>query len=809
MHKNKILIHLCFFILTFLTATFYFTNDAFAAEPEFNRLYGQDRYATNLSITKNGWTDASNIVIASGEDFPDALCAAPLAKAKNAPIILSQREKLNDAAIDEIKRLKAVNAYIIGGTGVISENIEDQLKSLGIAFVRLAGNDRYQTSVKVAELLGTENGVVVATGENFPDALGIAPISAKLGMPILLSSKDALPADVSVYLKGKNVPASYVVGGIGVLSDNVKSSLNNPKRLDGIDRYYTNINILVEFEKEIDFTSVYVASGDDFPDALSGSVLAANSGSPIVLVSDLGVESTLDFLETLNSSKVNILGGTGAVTAGIENDLKNIMKHRIITKVDDLSDVAFIGEDYHFPDNAMVMYDDSSLKLIPVKWNSNSLDTSKKGTYDFEGTIAGYSGKVKLNTRVIEETGSLNGNLENGGYVAYYKGDLYYNNYLENYYIYKHGKNGMPHTKISNESAVYISIVNDWIYYKAFDDSSKLRRMRLDGTEVTTVVNESVSAYYVVGEWIYYTTNTQGKSDFYMMKEDGSNKTRISGDDIGYIVESDDYLYYENISDNGTIWKMKLDGSNRKKVSVDSGYSINIIDGWIYYVNISDNKKIYKIKTDGTGRVIVCDDSVENFNIYNGWIYYSNRSDNSKFYRIRTDGTDKSKFLDTRVGSIMIFGELIVYQSNDGSSTLYMAKLDGSASDRFAINYVYDKESNDDIGNAQDYRLIVPWEYSYEILGSLENNDTDIYRIQPNLNSTLTIVFVSVGIGNKAEISFLDEWGNSFGSIETSSDGAAYIEVPNLLPGTYYIKVSSKQGLSMGTNKYNLISWRD
>ena len=110
------------------------------------------------------------------------------------------------------------NAYIVGGTGVISTEVETQLNNLGITWTRLAGNNRYETSVKVAETLGTENGIVVASGENFPDALSIAPIAANIGMPILLSTKDTLPNTVSTYINSKDTPVSYVVGGLASIS---------------------------------------------------------------------------------------------------------------------------------------------------------------------------------------------------------------------------------------------------------------------------------------------------------------------------------------------------------------------------------------------------------------------------------------------------------------------------------------------------------------------------------------------------------------------------------------------------------------
>lgn len=807
MHKRKILLLSVLLVLTLFTVLLTSPKHAYAATPLTNRLYGLDRYETNIAIIKNGWTQASDAVIASGEDFPDALCAAPLAGAKKAPIVLTKRWQLNSSAIDELKRLNVKNAYIIGGTGVISTNIEKQLKDMNITWTRLAGQDRYQTSVKVAELLGTNNGIVVATGENFPDALGIAPIAAKLGMPVLLSQRDFLPGEVSAYLRDKNIPVSYLVGGTGVLSDNVKSSLKNAKRLSGSDRFATNINILREFDNKLDLNSIYIASGIDFPDALSGSVLAANSNAPIVLVDDEMPPITSTYLMDLNCRTINILGGTGAVSAGLENTLKTIIKYLTITRADDISDIAFISEKYNFPQNVLVTYDDSSTKLVPVKWNSDSLDTSKPGLYSFEGIIPGYAGKVKLNTKVITETSSIYGNHVNGGGIAYYKGDVFFINIPEGSKIYKYGRNGLPHTKLNNDLSAYISVVYDWIYYSNISAGGRVYRMRLDGTEKTKVTDESISSYMVVGDWMYYSYQYQGTAAFYMMRTDGSNKIKLSSEDIVSMAVSDGYLYYINNSDGCSVWKMKLDGSERNRVSKDSVYFINIADSWIYYSNSSDNGKIYKIKTDGTGRTRLGNDSAGSLNVYDGWIYYSNRSDNYKFYRIRTDGTGRTNFVDSRVSSIYTLGDYIVYQNEDGSSNLWEVKLDGSYNSRFGVTYVYDREPDDSISTAVDYKLSNLYEYSYVISGSLQKGDVDIYRVKPNYSNDLNIFFSSSGIAENAVITLLDESGTPLGSLETDSDGIAFITVPSIMPGTYYIKVSSKSGSTLDTNKYFITAW--
>lgn len=302
-------------LFSFLFAGLMFSNVYAYAEVNTNRIAGNSRYETSIQISKSGWTTSTNLVIATGEDFPDALCAAPLAKKLNSPILLTNKDKLDDNLISEITRLKAKNAYIIGGQGAVSDNVKSQLINMGIVCKRLSGESRYDTSLAIAKEVGNYNEAVVATGDNFPDALAIAPIAAKKNIPIILTMKSNLPETVASYLKSKNISKFYVIGGTGVISDSVRNSLPNSERLYGDNRFSTNVAILNRFSTDLDLSSAYLATGDAFPDALSGSVLAANTSSPLILVSSNLPEEIKDYLYNKSSTitKLNLLGGEGAL----------------------------------------------------------------------------------------------------------------------------------------------------------------------------------------------------------------------------------------------------------------------------------------------------------------------------------------------------------------------------------------------------------------------------------------------------------------------------------------------------------------
>lgn len=294
----------------------------------YNRLSGYDRYETSISISKMGWNTSKYVVLASGENFPDALSAGPLAKKYSAPILLTEAKTLDSRVEMEIGRLKADTVYIVGGTGVIYSDIENRLKSKGISCKRLAGSDRFGTAVKVASEIGTANGVFIANGFNYPDALSIASYAAFKGMPILLTETDALPDSIRQFISANKIGKSFIIGGTGVVSNKVMGILPNPERLSGRDRYETNIIALNRFGSEFNLKTVMIASGEGFPDALSGSAFASLTKSPIILTASMEKDispKTVQYITNNRNIIISkyILGGSGVVPEKVVNYLFN------------------------------------------------------------------------------------------------------------------------------------------------------------------------------------------------------------------------------------------------------------------------------------------------------------------------------------------------------------------------------------------------------------------------------------------------------------------------------------------------------
>lgn len=280
------------------------------------RLSGSNRYETGSKIAREGWTNSDYAILASGEGFADALCSAPLAKKYNAPILLTAKSKLDSNTKNELQRLSVKNVFIIGGTGVISESIKEELIKMNIKTTRIYGQNRFETSVQVAKNLGDSKGIVVTNGFGFADALSIAPVAAERQMPIVLTEKSDLPQEVKEFLYNKSYNISYIVGGNGVVSNKIASTLKNNIRLEGKSRYATNASVLNHFNSEFNYDKVYVASGENYPDALSGSALIAKSNSFLILAGksvDPSVMESVDLVHNKIKDLV-VLGGESVVS---------------------------------------------------------------------------------------------------------------------------------------------------------------------------------------------------------------------------------------------------------------------------------------------------------------------------------------------------------------------------------------------------------------------------------------------------------------------------------------------------------------
>lgn len=196
--------------------------------------------------------------------------------------------------------------------------------------VRLYGQNRFETSIEVAETLKKTLGVekfksiIVADGMNFADALAGTYLAKVKEAPILtVGADDTSQGDVIKYIK-KSLAAKgkiYILGGNGAVEKEFESSLKKlgytVKRLEGPTRFETNLAILKE--AGVSKEDILVCSGFGFADSLSASAV----GKPILLVDSTLSEKQKEYLKTLKSEKYYLIGGTGVVGEGIAREIRN------------------------------------------------------------------------------------------------------------------------------------------------------------------------------------------------------------------------------------------------------------------------------------------------------------------------------------------------------------------------------------------------------------------------------------------------------------------------------------------------------
>jgi putative cell wall-binding protein len=269
--------------------------------PRITRLAGLNRVETAIRISRQSFPlGSSTAVIATASNFPDALCGVPLAHALRAPVLLSRNDSLDPALTAELQRLDVSNVVILGSSASVSTTVENAIKALkdsrgrAVRVERVQGASRYETSVAIAKRLaslrGIPAGVVLASGENFPDAVAVSPYAARRSYPILLTPKDAVNESVRTLLSGYGLESLVVVGSEAAVSDAVaaayaSAAVVTPDRWGGANRYETAQIIAEHAITDAGHTMerFVLATGSTFPDALCGGVLAARGNGVVLL----------------------------------------------------------------------------------------------------------------------------------------------------------------------------------------------------------------------------------------------------------------------------------------------------------------------------------------------------------------------------------------------------------------------------------------------------------------------------------------------------------------------------------------------
>lgn len=341
---------------------------------------GEDRIETAIAISQKYYNsnddaaawgkineEVNNVVLVGANAIVDGLVASPLAAEKEAPLLLTSKDKLDSSVKSEIKRVMNLKTttgvnnkkkvYIAGGENSVSKDVEKELKDMGVQVTRLSGDDRYETSLKIADEIDlNDNKAFVVGGTGLADAMSIAPVAS------YMTAHDAENATPIIVVDGKAKDISEkaqdflgdaettIIGGVNSVSKDVESAIEDatgeaPDRVKGDDRQDTNAEVIKKYyetkSNDVSITSTgaedfFVAKDgstkeDQLVDALAVASVAGSKHAPILLATDSLSSDQSVAISKVKSTKADAKLTVTQVGKGIASS--------VISKVKDLLDM--------------------------------------------------------------------------------------------------------------------------------------------------------------------------------------------------------------------------------------------------------------------------------------------------------------------------------------------------------------------------------------------------------------------------------------------------------------------------------------
>lgn len=314
-----------------------------APEPAIN-VQGDDRYGTAVAASERAFPDrldpngARTVIIATGMNWPDALGGTSLAGVLDGPVLLVKTNSVPAVVLDEIARLRASEAIILGGPGAVGTDVASALvEKAGLTVRRIQGADRYETADKIAREViaaqgaGYRGRAFVATGGDFPDALAAAPLAAAEGRPLYLAKpKTGLSLATRAAMDG--VTHVAILGGTGAVDGSVEGQLSGRqvRRLQGVDRYKTAAEVAkYSVDEGHSWNRVGITTGTNFPDALAGGVLQGKSKSVMLLTQPTKLNPDTSTVLTAKKEQIGTVtyfGGESAVSQAVRAAVSKALK---------------------------------------------------------------------------------------------------------------------------------------------------------------------------------------------------------------------------------------------------------------------------------------------------------------------------------------------------------------------------------------------------------------------------------------------------------------------------------------------------
>jgi putative cell wall-binding protein len=307
--------------------------------PPVDRFGGDDRVGTAAEVSRATHGDAETVVLARSDEYADALAGGPLATDLDAPLLLSRPGGVSEAAAEEIERLGAGNAVLLGGEVALSDQVRADLEEMGVSVRRVGGANRFATAARIADELPDGPEVFVAEGANadesrgWPDALSASGLASVQTRPVLLVTRDQLPQATADALESDE--DATIVGGQMAVSAGVAQAVDEraseTSRLAGETRYATSAAVADEaLARGIEPTVTWAATGRDYADGLIAGAAVGADQSVLVLVDGQSLDGSPASRQWLAdhgdaSEALRLAGGNAAITEQVEQRLRSLV----------------------------------------------------------------------------------------------------------------------------------------------------------------------------------------------------------------------------------------------------------------------------------------------------------------------------------------------------------------------------------------------------------------------------------------------------------------------------------------------------
>jgi 5'-nucleotidase len=190
------------------------------------RIGGADRYETSALVAEQFPTGLPIVFVATGEDFPDALAGGAAAARAHAPVLLTQEGILPASTEAALTALAPQSVVVLGGPPSVSDAVFARISEIVPNTSRLAGADRFETAALIAMASERDTQPLVATGENFPDALSGGALAGHLGVPLLLTPTQEQSPATDAVLEHLSPQGITLLGTSAAVSETVEAAIN-------------------------------------------------------------------------------------------------------------------------------------------------------------------------------------------------------------------------------------------------------------------------------------------------------------------------------------------------------------------------------------------------------------------------------------------------------------------------------------------------------------------------------------------------------------------------------------------------------